>query len=164
MAATAAEARYRIDFPEPAARDSRVIALDAPAAEVVRRLAEHSWRGGRFLVFEDVLSTDGEATDGEATDGGDATLRTADGTETLLSMELAAADVAVVVATPAVRPEAAAVFGDACAARMIMSAGLILAESEPPEEAVSALRPNAMVLAILKDEADIPPILTALRV
>jgi hypothetical protein len=153
MAATAAEARYRIDFPEPAARDSRVIALDAPAAEVVRRLAEHSWRGGRFLVFEDVLST-----------GGDATLRTADGTETLLSMELAAADVAVVVATPAVRPEAAAVFGDACAARMIMSAGLILAESEPPEEAVSALRPNAMVLAILKDEADIPPILTALRV
>jgi hypothetical protein len=159
MAATAAEARYRIDFPEPAARESRVIALDAPAAQVVRRLAEHSWRGGRFLVFEDVLSTDGESID-----GGDATLRTADGTETLLSMELAAADVAVVVATPAVRPEAAAVFGDACAARMIMSAGLILAESEPPEEAVSALRPNAMVLAILKDEADIPPILMALRV
>jgi hypothetical protein len=159
MAATAAEARYRIDIPEPAARESRVIALDAAAAEVVRRLAEHSWRGGRFLVFDDVLSTDGAVGD-----GGDATLRTADGTETLLSMELAATDVAVVIATSAVRPEAAAVFGDACAARMIMSAGLILAESEPPEEAVSVLRPNAMVLAILKDEDDIPPILTALRV
>jgi hypothetical protein len=150
MAATAAEARYRIDIPEPAARDSRVIALDAPAAEVVARLAEQSWRGGRFLVFEDVVSDD-------------ATLRTADGAETLLSMELAAADVAVVIATDAVRPEAAAVFGDACAARMIMTAGLILAESAP-EEAVSVLRPNAMVLAILKHEDDIPPILTALRV
>lgn len=159
MAATAAEARYRIDFPEPAARDSRVIALDASAAEVVRRLAGATWRGGRFLVFDSVLEGDG--ADGAR---GDATLRTADGAETLLSMELAGADVAVVIATAQVRPEAAAVIGDACAARMIMSAGLILAESEAPEEAVSALRPNAMVLAVLSDEDDIPPILSALRV
>jgi hypothetical protein len=125
----------------------------------VERLAGQSWRGGRFLVFEDVL-----AASGSDVDDADATLRAVDGAETLLSMELAGADVAVVIATVEVRPEAAAVLGDACAARMIMSAGLILAESEPPEEAVSALRPNAMVLAILKDEKDIPPILTALRV
>lgn len=159
MAATAAEARFRIDIPEPASRESRVIALDERAAAVVARLADQGWRGGRFLVFQDILAAD-------RSEGGDvdATLRTVDGSETLLSMELAGADVAVVIATVEVRPEAAGVLGDACAARMIMSAGLILAEAEAPEEAVSALRPNAMVLAILKDEKDIPPILTALRV
>lgn len=159
MAATAAEARFRIDYPDQTTRASRIIALDQQAADVVRRLSGQDWRGGRFLVFEDVLPVNGSGHDQV-----DATLRTADGSRTLLSKELEDADVAVAIATEHVRPEAAAVIGDACAARMIMSAGLILAGSEQPDEAVSALRPNAMVLLILQDENDIPPILTALRV
>ncbi|MGH3747543.1 MAG: hypothetical protein ACRDT8_09115, partial [Micromonosporaceae bacterium] len=114
MAATAAEARFRIDYSEHARRASRVIALDEPAAAVVRGLAGQDWRGGHFLVFDRTLP---------AKSGGelsvDATLRTADGVEVLLSEELADADTAVVVATASARVEAAEVIGDACAAGKI---------------------------------------------
>jgi hypothetical protein len=73
------------------------------------------------------------------------------------------------VATSRARADAASVIGDACAARGIMSAGLVLtgngtADSGPAAAVVSALRPNAMVLVILHDESDVPEILTALRV
>ena len=47
-AATAEEARFRIDRPI-GARSALVVALDDEAAEVVDRLAEKPWRGARFL-------------------------------------------------------------------------------------------------------------------
>ncbi|MPY85054.1 MAG: 3-methyl-2-oxobutanoate hydroxymethyltransferase [Actinophytocola sp.] len=145
-AATAAEARFRIDFPEPKARDSLIIALDDRAARIVRWLADRPWRGGRFFTFES------------------AGLRAADGTLVPLSAELDVADVVVVIATADASAAAAAIIGDACAARRIMSAGLVVTGAAAVGDAVCALRPHAMVLLILDDENDIPPILTALRV
>ena len=47
-AATAEEARFRIDRPI-GARSALVVALDRAAAEVVDRVAEQPWRGARFL-------------------------------------------------------------------------------------------------------------------
>ena len=47
-AATAEEARFRIDRPI-GARSALVVALDDEAAEVVDRVAEKPWRGARFL-------------------------------------------------------------------------------------------------------------------
>jgi hypothetical protein len=47
-AATAEEARFRIDRPI-AGRLALVVALDDDAAEVVDRVAEKPWRGARFL-------------------------------------------------------------------------------------------------------------------
>ena len=47
-AATAAEARFRIDRPI-GGRIAVVAALDEEAAEVVERVAERPWRGARFL-------------------------------------------------------------------------------------------------------------------
>ena len=47
-AATAEEARFRIDRPI-GARSAIVVALDDEAAEVVDRVAERPWRGARFL-------------------------------------------------------------------------------------------------------------------
>jgi hypothetical protein len=172
-AATAAEARFRIDYPDTAKRAARVIALDEQAAVIVSGLAGQPWRGGHFLVFDEVVTA---AADG---DGGgepaEAALRTADGTRVLLSDELAAADSVVMIATPAARAEAAEVIGDACAERMIMSAGLVVSAdgdggagggSGPAAtgEVVAALRPNAMVLVVLADAGDVPEILAALRV
>ena len=51
-AATAEEARFRIDRPI-GGRSALVVALDDEAAEVVARLAEKSWRGARFLHAAD---------------------------------------------------------------------------------------------------------------
>jgi hypothetical protein len=51
-AATAEEARFRIDRPI-GARSALVVALDEQAAEVVDRVAKKPWRGARFLPASD---------------------------------------------------------------------------------------------------------------
>jgi hypothetical protein len=161
LATTAAEARFRISRPDTSTRDARVIAIDEHAAALVRAAAAaRAWRGGHFLVFDRVASSLGNDDDGPA----DAVLRTPDGAVTLLSAELEGADLVVMVATAAARPEAASVIGDACAERMIMSAGLVAAGQGLAGPVVSALRPNAMVLVVLDGGGDVTEILTALRV
>jgi hypothetical protein len=150
-AATAAEARYRISASEFTRRSSRVIALDSHAAAAVARMAGQRWRGGHFLVFESAVPDD-------------ALLRPAAGGTALLSEELDGADAVVMVATARANAEAASIIGNACAARGIMSAGLVVPGAGPVGEVVSALRPNAMVLVVLQDAADVPEILSALRI
>jgi hypothetical protein len=154
-AATAAEARFRISPPDFAHRSSRVIALDERAAELARSLAGRPWRGGRFLEFGELTPASGPA---------DAVLLAADGTPTLLSAELDGADLAVMLATPGARAEAASAVGDACAARWITSVGLVVAAPDEAQDVVAALRPNAMVLVSLRSSRDIAEILSALRV
>jgi hypothetical protein len=156
-AATAAEARFRIGYPDLSRRDSRVIALDEQTASLIQNLAaaRERWRGGHFLVFGSVVAA-----------GDDARLRTPDGAEVLLSQELENADVVVMLAGADASAEGAAVIGDACAARFIMPAGLVLPGDggTPIDAVVSALRPNAMVLVILQESDDVAEVLSALRV
>lgn len=161
-AATAAEARFRIQRPITVTQSSRVIALDDGAAAIVGRVAELEWRGAHFLTYEVPRA---DASDGQR-DGqpADASLRTVDGAEALLSDELDDADVAVMVATGDHGAQAASVIGLACAMRSIMTAGLVVARREDVvNQAVSALRPHATVLVVTSDEHDVPEMLTALR-
>jgi hypothetical protein len=110
------------------------------------------WDGGHFLVFESAVP-------------GDALLRHAGtGGTALLSEELDGADTVVMVASAGASAEAASIIGDAAAARGIMSAGLVLPGGDSVSAVVSALRPNAMVLVVLQDVADVPEVLSALRV
>jgi hypothetical protein len=51
-AASAAEARYRIDRPIAPSRAGRIVALDEGAAEVVARTAQLEWANARFYVCE----------------------------------------------------------------------------------------------------------------
>jgi hypothetical protein len=125
----------------------------------VRRLADRYWRGGHFLVFEKAVTSNGSPETRL-----DATMRTADGSRVLLSDELHDADVVVVIATRELRADVASLVGDACGTRRIMSAGLVVSDGSGTDAVVSALRPHAMVLLVLRDEADILPVLTALRV
>jgi hypothetical protein len=151
-ATTATEARYRISYPGFTHRSSRVIALGGQSERSVRELAGRPWDGGHFLVFESAVP-------------GDALLRHAKGAGTaLLSEELDGADTVVMVASAGASAEAASIIGDAAAARGIMSAGLVLPDGAPVNKVVAALRPNAMVLVVLRDVADVPEVLTALRV
>lgn len=156
-AATAAEARFRIDRPI-AGRSARVVALDDGAAAIVRRLAERPWRDARFFASEDRPPA-GE-TNGASTD---IVLRATDGSESRLSDELEEADVAIVVATSDDGAEAAAAIAQACDRRGIMTAGVILGERLEVGAAISALRPYAPVLLVTDDEGDVDEVLTALR-
>lgn len=132
-AATAAEARFRIDRPI-AGRAALVVALDDAAATVVERVSEKAWRGARFVAAMNGFDED-----------------------------LADIDVAVMVATAAADGGAAGTIARACAERGIMTAGLILGDPAQVAAAVAALRPYARNLMVTDDEDDVAEVLTALR-
>ncbi len=150
MAASAEEARFRIDAPIRGREGARVIALDQAANEVVRRVAGQPWHAARFFTLP--------AHSGNG--NGSLTLCTLDGVSSGLAEQLAAADVVVMIATGAGDAHAAAAIGNACAVRGIMTAGLIIGDGR---EALGALRPYARVLMVTHDETDVTEVLTALR-
>jgi hypothetical protein len=156
-AATAAEARFRIDRPI-AGRSARVVALDDGAAEVVRRVSEQPWNGARFFTSEG-----GTPVSNGSSAPADVVLRAIDGAESRLSDELVDTDVVIVVATSDDGAPAASKIARACVRDGVMMAGLILGERMELTEAVSALRPYAPVLMVTGDEDDLSEVLTALR-
>ena len=156
-AATAAEARFRIDRPIRPSRAARVVALDQGAEAVVRTVAAAAWSSAKFFTCEVPGAAPADA--GFA----DVVLRSVDGAESRLSDELAGVDVAVMVATEDGGAAAASAIGDACTLRGIMTAGLVLGHGGDARAAVAALRPYARVLMLTEDEADVSEVLTALR-
>lgn len=131
-AATAAEARFRIDA-KPGLRverSTRVVALDAGAAEIVAPLADQPWLGTRFL-YQAVEDLDD-------------------------------ADFVLMMATDGSAAAAAAAIGDVCVLRGIMTAGLVLASDADEAAAVTALRPHSRVLLVSKDRRDASGLLAAL--
>ena len=155
-AATAAEARFRIDAPVDVKRAARVIALDAGAAAVTAEVAQLRWQGAVFLTCEDVPDASGN---GHGRD----VLRAADGSEQRLGDVLARADVAVMVATDDSGAGFAAAIGEACWERRIMTAGLVIDTDRRLGAAVRALRPHAQVLLVSSDADDVVEVLSALR-
>jgi hypothetical protein len=135
-AATADEARFRIDRPI-GSRNALIVALDDGAAAVVDRVAERPWGAARFF--------------------------TAAGVAPRLAEELEVADVAIMVGTADADAEAASALAAACFERGIMTAGLILGERAAVRGAVAALRPYARNLMATEDEDDVAAVLTALR-
>jgi hypothetical protein len=157
-AATAAEARFRVDVPIGGQRATRVVALDEGASAVVRQVAQQQWGGARFYTYEPrphSVDVDAELAD--------IVLRSTDGSEARLSEELDGADAMVMIATGDDGAEAASAIGNACTLRSIMTAGLILGEGRAAGAAVSSLRPHARVLMRSKDEHDVTDVLKALR-
>lgn len=157
LAATAAEARFRINYPKQLTQPSSVIALDSGADAVVSRLSAQHWSSAHFLNYQAPIVVNGQGT------SRDGMLRATDGSDVLLSDELAGANLVVMVASTNDGAEAAAVIGEGCAERGIMTTGVVLAEWGALEEALASLRPYAMVIVVSRDEDDIQGILSALR-
>lgn len=157
MAATATEARFRINGPEPSPRATRVVALDPGAAALIRRAAQRHWQGAHFFTYE----PGSPAVDG---DGGppELMLRAPDGSGRRLGEALAGADMTVMVATAEDGAEAASLVGEVCAGLGIMTTGLVFGEGRAAE-VVSVLRRHVRVLLVSGDEDDVPELLTALR-
>lgn len=165
-AASAAEARYRMDRPNARARDSRIVALDSGAAELMRRVAgpqgsDPRWRGARFLTFVSEIPLPGFPALPM-----DAMLRGTDGALTTLGEELVGADQLVMIATGKGNAKAATVIGNACRVRGIMTAGLVVKlpdQQGDGQQAVTAMRPFAAVLVVAGGEEYVPEMLSALR-
>lgn len=146
-AATAEEAAFRIDYPLAAARNTRVIALDPAAAEIVRAAASLDWAQARFYA---------------AADPGDE-WTTMSGETVQLGDEIAESNTVVMVSTDGTNAEAAGTIGAACKVRGIMTAGLVVTPGQITTDALMALRPHARILLVPAEDDDLVELLRATR-
>ena len=146
-AATAEEAAFRIDYPLAAARNTRVVALDATAEEIVRRASRLQWAQATFYSA---------AAPGHG-------LITMSGQTVPLAGELEDSNILVLVSSTGENAEAAATIGAACKVRGIMTAGLVVTPGQVTSEALFALRPHTRILLVPAEEDDLFELLRATR-
>ncbi|GAB2765380.1 hypothetical protein [Sinomonas soli] len=147
QAATTKEAAFRIDYPLAAARNTRVIALDAGAREVVAAAAALQWAQARFYT---------------ASDPGHELVEVSGGRVPLVDA-IAESNTVVMVATESSNSEAAGTIGAACKVRGTMTAGLVITPGELASDALLSLRPYARILLVPAEPDDLVELLRATR-
>jgi hypothetical protein len=159
--ATAAEARFRIEAPNSSPRTVKVIALDRPSEDVVKRLAHKQWGRAAFLTAPAFGSTPkaGESFSGWLSD-------LAGRTKNLID-EIQSADLVVMVAAAGEDAAAASIIGEACSLKRVTTTCLILGGADKSDEALSRtlsqLRPWAVMLVVASAEEYVEDMLRALR-
>lgn len=159
-ASTREEARFRVDYPNSAARSTRIFALDKQAADAMFQITEQPWQGARFLT---VANGD---VDPEGTPADALALADSEGAKASLIQELDGADVVVLISGTGEHAGAAEVITREAYRRKIMTAGLALSDpgtGRTADAVVNILRPFASVLVVAQDHEFIPAMLSALR-
>src|SRR5215472_14962141 len=161
--ASAAQAKFRIEAPNSKPRAVKVIALDGPSERVVKDLAQAQWKGATFLTATAFSSAPRQ---GEPFSMNGWLNDLAGRTKNLVD-EVNSADLVVMVATAGENAAAAAIIGEACAIKHVMTTALILGGATSSDETLSKmlaqLRPHAMMLVISSADEYIKDMLTALR-
>jgi hypothetical protein len=156
-AATAEEARFRVDYPNSAPRRIKIIALDRPAERLVRRLAQKDWNCAAFMT------TAGEGTSRSVRDW----LSTLAGEAVNLLDQIGSADLVVTVSTAGESADDAAIVADACDIHKVMLTSLLIQAASTPApvllETMMPLRARASMLVVAKGEEYVEAMLTALR-
>jgi hypothetical protein len=164
---SAAEAKFRIDRPNSRPRAVKVIALDTQSERIVKELAQAPWQRASFLTASSFSGAPrrGEPFSEPFSLGGwlnDLAGRTKD-----LVDEVNSADLVVMVATAGENVAAAAIIGEACSVKHVMTTALILGSATSSDDTMSKmlaqLRPHAMMLVIASADEYIKDMLTALR-
>jgi hypothetical protein len=160
---SAAETRFRVDYPNSKARVVKVVALDTPSERVVKRVAQQAWQRATFFTS---IKFDGAPRGGESWSM-QAWLGDLAGRTKALVEEVAGADLVVMVSTAGSSAQAAAVIGEACAARKVMTMALIIGSEQQSDDALSktlaTLRPYASMIVIANGDEYIEEMLSALR-
>jgi hypothetical protein len=160
---SAAEAKFRIDAPNSRPRAVKVIALDGPSERIVKDLAASQWQRASFLT---ATAFSGAPRQGERFSMGGWLNDLAGRTKDLVD-EVETADLVVMVASAGENAAAAAIIGEACNVKHVMTTALILGGAATSDEALSkmlsALRPHVMMLVISSADEYISDMLTALR-
>ncbi len=160
-ATSAGESAYRIAAPNSLPRSIMLVALEAEAARLLGRVAKEQWRRTTFrssVWLEDAPDPRGGALDQWCD-------IVAGHAENLVS-EIAASDLVVVVTTAGDPATGASVIGEACVARGVKTAGIILQTPQTSPETLSQslreLRPWTRTLSVLSDPEMIPGMIHAL--
>src|SRR5438093_7449638 len=134
LSSSAAEARFRVQAPNSTPRAITVVALDAAAQQLVRRLAAGGWNHATFFMSA-----------GE-------TLAGLDGRTTTVADQVRATDLVVLVAGPGGHAGAASIIGQACSLRRVMTTGFLVGAASASPAAVSKtlarLRPWSLMVVI----------------
>ena len=180
---SSAEARFRVQAPNSTPRSIKVIALDAPGEDVVRRLAESSWNHATFLTasaFAGAPAAEQHVStlrpfdklrvvlsDDEGRETKEGWLRDLGGHACDLMDEVSAADLVVMVATAGGSAQAAAIIGEACHFARVMTTALVVGGASASDEALSKtlapLRPWSLMVVIADSDEYIGDMLIALR-
>ena len=160
---SATEAKFRINTPNSQPRAIKVIALDGRSERVVKDLAQSHWQRASFLTAS---AFSGTPRRGEPFSMGGWLNDLAGRTKDLVD-EVNSADLVVMVATAGESAAAAALIGEACNVKHVMTTALILGGATTSDEALSKmlaqLRPHVMMLVISSADEYIKDMLTALR-
>jgi len=160
-AASATEARFRIDAPNSRPRAVKVIALDRPSEAVVQRLSQQPWANASFLTAIASVPRAGVPFSAESW------LRDLAGQAKNLVDEVDSADLVVMVASGGENAQAASLIGEACSLKRVMTTALVLGTDAVSDAALSQtlaqLRPWALMVVIASAEDYIADMLTALR-
>ncbi len=160
-AASATEARFRIDAANSRPRAVKVIALDSASEAVVKRLAQGPWPNASFLTAVASVPRAGEpfSVKGWLSD-------LAGHTKNLVD-EIDTADLVVMVAGGGQNVQAASLIGEACSLKRVMTTALVLGSASVSDAALSQtlaqLRPWALMLVIASAEEYVADMLSALR-
>jgi hypothetical protein len=137
------------------------MALDSRGDEVVKRLAERTWSGTRFLRRDAVLGSASPRGTG-VRDGRD----TAALSDAALD-ELAAADLVVMVVEAGMDAPAARAIGRYCSDRNVSTATFVVGADSAADEALSRtleqVRPWSLMVVVANDEDYVEDILRSLR-
>jgi hypothetical protein len=159
---SASEGRFRVQAPNSTPRTIKVIALDAAADAVVRRLAGAGWDYATFFT----AAWGGETSDLRPTSPDDA-LSDLAGHVRSVADEVDSADLVILVAGPGGHARAASLIGQACSLRRVMTTGFIVGLTSPADSALSKtlaqLRPWSLMTVIASSDDYIDEMLTALR-
>jgi hypothetical protein len=162
-ASSAAEALFRIDAPNSLPKTVKVIALDPPSEKAVAAIMLPEWSAANFLTAS---AFTGEPPRGDAFSMKGWLSDLAGRTKNLIE-EIAAADLVVMVATAGADVPAAALIGDACRARSVMTIALVRATDQVADRLTShtlaQVRPYALMVVAASAEDYIADMLTALR-
>jgi hypothetical protein len=159
---TAAEARFRIDAPNSQPRNVKVIALDGASERIAKHLAAREWSRASFLTAS-AFTVPRDAQQFSM----DGWLKDLAGRTKSLVDEIDTADLVVMIAASGENAQAAAIIGEACGVKHVMTTALILGSEGTSDEALAKslaqLRPYAMMIVIANGDEYIEDMLTALR-
>lgn len=154
---SAAEARFRQREPARATRAVTVLALDDASDGVVARLSERPWHDVAFFPASALLSV--------AHDTGQH-VPLADRRSGLLD-QVADADLVVMVASEGGHAESAAVVGEICSLKRVMTTTLLVHGGSATDEAISKtlaqVRPWSLMVVVASDERYVEDILRSFR-
>jgi hypothetical protein len=160
---SATEAKFRITAPNSLPRNIKIIALDTRSESVLEQIAEQQWKGESFLTATAFSSSAGHHRDFSLQGWlSDLAGRTRD-----LVNEVQGADSIIMVATAGGDAEVAALIGEACDIKHVLSTAVVLGARACSDKTLartlSQLRPHVTMLVVSRDDEYIGDMLGSLQ-